>query len=136
MAATMDWADGSTEAVRKRVLAAGVSERKSRLFSAACCRASQKQIRHPPCLELLDLVEAWADDPGREPEVARGRRIVARWNGGHSRGGVSSERDFVMRWSVYCAADPEVVPLNRWFLMIARFRKILREIVGPQLPMP
>jgi hypothetical protein len=127
MSASTDWADGSATAVRKRVQSAGVSDRKCRLFCVACCRASEKLIR------LLDLVEAWADDPGREKEVTRGRRAVGRWAKG-IQDAVRSERDFLARWSVYCAADRKVVPPNPWFLQPLRFRSILREIVGPRLP--
>ena len=133
MAGVPDWADGGVEAVRKRLQAAGVSERKCRLFGAACCRAGQGYIKHAPCLDLLDLVEAWADDPGRAPEVERGRRAVGRWAKG-IQDAVRSERDFLTRWSVYCAAEAAVVPVNRWFLTPPRFRPLLRDVVGPDLP--
>jgi hypothetical protein len=133
MRVTADWADGNPDAVRKRLQAAGVSDRKCRLFCAACCRAAQGYVKHRPCLDLLDLVEAWADDPCRAPEVERGRRAVGRWAKG-IQDAVRSERDFLTRWSAYCAADPVVVPVNRWFLTPPRFRRLLREVVGPDLP--
>src|SRR5262245_16433963 len=79
MGSPSDWASGSPTTVSGRLRKAGVSERKCRLFCAACCRAAQRHIKHGPCLDLLALVEEWAEEPGLAAEVRRLRGVVSRW---------------------------------------------------------
>lgn len=127
-----DWNVGSPTTVSGRLRKAGVSVRKCRLFCVACCRASAPFITHGPCLDLLAVTEAWADDPGRTAEVARLRRSVGLWaNKTHV--GAVSDQDWLVRWSVWCAADPKIVPPAQGFLKPDTFRPLLREVFGDTL---
>ena len=128
-----DWTVGSPTTVSGRLRKAGVSDRKCRLFCVACCRASALLITHAPCLDLLAVTEAWADDPGMAAEVARLRRLVASWAKKIHVGAVS-HRDWLARWSVWCAADPKIVPPAQGFLKPDTFRPFLREVFGDTLP--
>src|SRR5262249_18676713 len=127
-----DWASGSPTTVSGRIRKAGVSARKCRLFCAACCRAGQRHIKHAPCLELLALVEQGGAGPGRAAGVGRLRRAVSRWAKAIPPG-ARSNRDWLARWAVWCAAAPKVVPPAQGFLQPPAFRPVLREVFGGQL---
>ena len=130
-----DWTAGSPATVSGRIRKAGVSERKCRLFCAACCRAAERHITHRPCLDLLAVVEAWADDPTRADEARRLRRAVALWSN-KIHPGAGSDQDWLARWSVWCAAAPKIVPPAQGFLKPRAFRPLLREVIGGDLLRP
>lgn len=127
-----DWTVGSPTTVSGRISKAKVSARKCRLYCVACCRASQQEIKEKLCLELLEAVEAWVENPDLEEEVARLRRAVAKWSRKIHQGARSHE-DWLARWSVWCAADRKIVPPAYGFLQPVTFRPLLREIMGTTL---
>jgi hypothetical protein len=95
----------------------------------ACCIESRKQITNEDCLKLLDLAERWADHSELDGEVKRLRWIVGRWAKRIHPGAVSL-RDWLVRWSVHCAANPKIIPPALGFLQLKAFRPLLREIMG------
>ncbi len=129
MPTTTDWTKGSPTIISSRIKKSGTSPRKCRLFCVACCLQSRPLISNADCLDLLEVVEQWADNPELAEEVKRLRRVVGRWSK-RIHPGAGSMPDWLARWSVHCAADSKIVPPVQGFLKQTQFRPLLREIMG------
>ena len=126
-----DWRWGSPSHAIAAVKKLGGTPRQCRLFCVACCRLVGEQITHPDCRELVELVEAFADDPSLAPDVARLRRKVSRWATAIHPGATSHD-DWAARWSAWAAADPKAVTPVTGFVSQPAFRDFLAEVYGPR----
>ena len=79
MAEDTEWRRGSPTHAITAVKKLGGTLRQRQLHGVACCRLVEKLIANPDCRKLIELVEAFADDPSLAPDVARLRRKVGAW---------------------------------------------------------
>jgi hypothetical protein len=132
--AKRSWRQGEAEEVRREVMRLGVSARKIRLHSVACCRLVARHITNPDCRALIDLIERRADDDTLARDLTDLRRKVKRWADAAVVRGVN--RNWYARFSVWASAEPRPRAPVGGFSYERRFRDVLTEVLGPRTGCP